>query len=84
MSEQIKCDVINKIQNLYEVDIGDFKRQVITSLNRLEEDLLDDLNQPPSLTDFFQRVKISIICNNTTEIDTLRTQIIKQLNPIIK
>ena len=84
MSEQIKHDYIKKIQDLYEVDIGDFKRKIITILNRWEEDLSDDLNQSPNLKDFFQRIRTSVICNDTTEIDTIRTQVIKQLNPIIK
>ncbi|MDE0118540.1 MAG: hypothetical protein OXM55_00840 [Bdellovibrionales bacterium] len=79
MSEQIKHNIINKIQNLYEVDIGDFKRQVITMLNRWEEELSNDLEPSPILKDLFQQVKTSIICNNTTEIETLREQIINQL-----
>ncbi len=83
MSEQIK-DVINKIQNLYEVDIGDFKRQVITSLNRWEEGLSNESDPSLSLKDLFQRVKTSVICNDTTEIETLRAQTIKQLQQIIK
>ena len=114
MSEQIK-NLIKKIQHLYEVDIGDFKRQIISSLNRFEEELSNDLtfygeapqpghkitskktsismeekkNQPENLNQinvkvFLKEIKNSVICNNTTEIESVRTQVLTQLHSIIK
>ena len=79
MSEQIEHTFIKQIQDLYEVDIGDFKRKAITYLYRLEENMNEQ-----SLKYFFEQMKTSIICNNTREIEVLREQIIQQMKKIQK
>ena len=62
-----------KIQNLYEVEIGDFKRKALLYLIRLEEQL-----QKPSLKPWVKNMRNLIVCNQTTEVDVLRNQILEK------
>ena len=63
-----------KIQNLYEVDIGDFKRKTLLYLTRLEEQL-----QKSSLKPWIQNMRNLVVCNQTTEVDVLRNQILEEV-----
>ena len=66
-----------KIQELYETDTGDFKRKILTYLNRLEGELKD-----PSLRASFRQLKESLICNNTQNIEELRSQVLGRVSQI--
>ena len=63
---------INKLQ-VYEVDIGDFKRKACTYLNNFEEEM-----SQPSLRSSFSQIRSDIICNTTLDITSLREHIIKK------
>lgn len=76
MASQVQ-DFKTKIQTIYEVDIGDFKRRSLSYLNLLEEQL-----QKPSLKSSFAKIKELIVCNNTTEIDVLRNQILEEIKKL--
>ena len=67
-----------KVQELYETDIGDFKRKVLSYLNRLEDELSD-----PSLKNSFRSLKESLICNNTRNIEELRSQALNDISQIL-
>lgn len=75
-----KSDVKEKIQSLYETDIGDFKRKVVTYLNRYLEGNIS--NQDRIL---FKTIKQFVVCyitpekNIMLEIDDLRFSILKKL-----
>ena len=65
------------MKNLYETEIGDFKRKIITYLNRLESDLNNS-----SLKSFFHQFRESVICNETKDIEVLRDQVLEQIQNI--
>ena len=84
MSEQAtsqgKKEILNFIEvvrNLYETEIGDFKRKIISYLNRLESDLNN-----ASLQSFFHQFRESVICNETKDIETLRDQVLEKIQNI--
>ena len=66
----------DRIKNLYEVDIGDFKRKALLYLSRFQEQVQEQ-NNPDSPTPSFYKIKEEIICNNTTDIEALRFQIVE-------
>jgi len=74
MPEPSMSDFTKKIQDLYEVDIGDFKRKIIAYINRVEEDLSE-----PFLKKGLKQIKTSVICNNTVEIETLREHLLRKI-----
>ena len=65
---------IETIKDLYETEVGDFKRKIISYLNRLENDLNN-----ASLQSFFHRFRESIICNDSKNIETLRHQVLQRI-----
>ena len=77
MSEKFMSDFTKSIQDLYEVDIGDFKRKIIAYINRWEEDLSE-----PVLKKELKQIKMSVICNNTVEIEILREQLLRKIKEI--
>lgn len=68
---------IETVQNLYETETGDFKRKIISYLNRLESDL-----NHSSLKSFFHQFRESLICNDSKDIEILRHQVLKQIKKI--
>ena len=68
---------IEMVQNLYETEMGDFKRKIISYLNRMESDL-----NHSSLKSFFHQFRESIICNDSKDIEILRHQVLEQINTI--
>ena len=62
------------VRSLYETEIGDFKRKIISYLNRLESDLNNT-----SLKSFFHQFRESIICNDSKNIETLRHQVLEEI-----
>ena len=77
LNHQLK-EFNNTIKNLYEVDIGDFKRKVLLYLSRCQEKIQEQ-DENNSLAPFFYGIREMIICNNTTDIETLRLQIIERV-----
>ena len=72
---QLINDFIKKTQELYDPDVGDFKRKVILYIKRLQESLQD-----PPLKLFFEEVKVQVICNNNmTDTENLKNQIVKSV-----
>ena len=67
-----------KVQELYETDIGDFKRKILTYLNRLGDEQKD-----PSLKASLHQLKESLICNNTRNIEELRSQVSDRISQIV-
>lgn len=65
---------IETIQNLYETEMGDFKRKTISYLNRLESDLDNS-----SLKSFFHQFRESVICDDSKDIETLRHQVMSKM-----
>ena len=65
------------VKNLYETETGDFKRKVISYLNRLESDLNKDALKP-----FFHQFRESMICNDSKDIEILRHQVLQQIKDI--
>lgn len=79
-TSQGKKEILNFseiVNNLYETEIGDFKRKIISYLNRLESDLNNS-----SLKSFFHQFRESIICNETRDIEILRDQVLEQIRKI--
>ena len=73
-------DFNEKVKNLYETDIGDFKRKVLLYLNRFQEQV-----QSSEETDsYFYEIKEMLLCNDTTDIELLRLQILRKALPIKK
>lgn len=75
-------DFNDKIKNLYEVDIGDFKRKALLYLSRLQEQIQEQ-NDSNSLTPSFYKIKEEVICNNTTDIEALKFQIIEHTEKLL-
>ena len=67
------------VQTLHETDIGDFKRKVISYLNRMESDINKN-----SLHPLFYQLKESLICNDTRDIEVLREQILHKIKKMKK
>ena len=75
---QLIDNFIQKIQELYNPDVGDFKRKVILYVKRLQENLKDS-----SLKLFFEELKIQVICNNhLTDTENLKKDIINRIASI--
>ncbi len=72
-----KDEFIKQVNELYEVDIGDFKRKLILYLTRLEESLENSSLQPQ-----FDEIRMLITCNNTREINELREQVLESIKQI--
>ena len=68
---------IETVKNLYETEMGDFKRKIISYLNRLESDLNN-----ASLKAFFHQFRESMICNDSNDIEILRHQVLQQIKDI--
>ena len=76
--KKILTEFITAVQDLYETEKGDFKRQILTRLNRLEEDLSAD-----SLKTSFSQIREFVICNTTEDIEVLRQEILDQIQTVI-
>ena len=72
--KKILTEFITAVQDLYETEKGDFKRQILTRLNRLEEDL-----SAASLKTSFSQIREFVICNTTEDIEILRREILDQI-----
>ena len=70
-------DFNEKIKNLYETEIGDFKRKALLYLNRLQEQIQSS-NERISLDSCFYKIREMILCNETTDIELLRLQVLRK------
>ena len=74
----MRQEFYDKVKNLYETDIGDFKRKIILYLNRFQEQTQKQEERHP--LDFsFHKIRDIVMCNNTTDIELLRLQVMKEI-----
>ena len=73
-SSRLKQDFLQQVNDLYEVEMGDFKRKLVTYLNRFEEDLNE-----PQLKETFFKIKTFLICNKTRDIEILRSHLLEEV-----
>ena len=73
-------DFNEKVKNLYETDIGDFKRKVLLYLNRFQEQVPDS----GETDSYFHEIKEMLLCNDTTDIELLRLRIMRKAFQIKK
>jgi hypothetical protein len=65
-SEQVS-EFIKRVENLYEVEYGDFKRKVGLYINRLEQDFKD-----PQSRQVIQEMRQVVLYGNHPDIETAR------------
>lgn len=76
---EIILNFTKTVKTLHETDIGDFKRKIISYLNRMEDDINNN-----SFKSLLYQLKESLICNNTRDIETLRDQVLCQAKEMEK
>ena len=72
------------VKELYEVDIGDFKRKLLSEIYRLKRQLGPLKSTNENLSSLYQDLKIMLLSHSGEDIELLRFEVLEKIKPFLR